>query len=99
MKYIRIPNLTALTHFMFLLSNLSQPLENLRKLALSWSVHLVELPDLSLAKNLEEVVLIGCENLRVVHRSIFKLPKLWKLDLTSCGKLSCLRSFIHLHSF
>lgn len=83
---------------MFLLLNLSQPLEILKKINLMYSENLVELRDLSLAKNLQKIVLIGCENLCVVHPSIFSLSKFRELNLESCGNLTYLKSDIVLKS-
>lgn len=59
------------------------------------STELEELPDLSMASNLEIVSLNGCRNLRSVHSSILSLPKLVSLDLSWCCRLRSLQSENH----
>ncbi|CAJ1975874.1 unnamed protein product [Sphenostylis stenocarpa] len=71
---------------------------NLKKLDLSWSRMLKELPDLSRAKRLEVLNLRGCVMLACVHSSIFSLPKLERLDLANCTSLTVLASNSHLLS-
>ncbi|CAJ1975873.1 unnamed protein product [Sphenostylis stenocarpa] len=71
---------------------------NLKKLDLSWSRMLKELPDLSRAKNLEELNVRGCVMLACVHSSIFSLRKLERLDLANCTSLTVLASNSHLLS-
>ena len=77
---------------------LSQNLEHLKRVDLSNSKHLLELPDFSKASNLEEIELDGCRNLLNVHPSILSLHKLVRLNLFYCKALSSLRSDTHLRS-
>ncbi|XP_045787766.1 disease resistance-like protein DSC1 isoform X1 [Trifolium pratense] len=72
-------------------------LVNLKYLKLRSSSHLVELPDLSSATNLEVIDLRLC-GLTSVHPSVFTLNKLMKLDLGGCISLISFRSNIHLSS-
>ncbi|XP_019446055.1 PREDICTED: disease resistance protein TAO1-like isoform X1 [Lupinus angustifolius] len=62
-------------------------LQNLKIIDLNGSRQLKELPDFSLALNLEEIVLAGCERLCRVHSSIFSLHSLVVLNLDGCKKL------------
>ncbi|XP_028800138.1 disease resistance-like protein DSC1 [Neltuma alba] len=71
---------------------------NLKKIDLSYSTHLLELPDFSMAKNLEEVELSSCKSLRKVHPSILTIHKLVKLNLSYCKSLTILRGDVHLRS-
>nr|WIL60054.1 nodulation protein [Melilotus officinalis] len=71
---------------------------NLKHLKLGSSSHLVELPDLSNATNLEVIDLRLCKGLTSVHPSVYTLNKLEKLDLGGCISLKSLRSNIHLSS-
>ncbi|XP_020223666.1 disease resistance-like protein DSC1 [Cajanus cajan] len=75
-----------------------QNLEHLKKIDLSNSKNLLEVPDFSKASNLEEVELSACENLRNVHPSILSLNKLVRLNLFDCKALTSLRSDSHLRS-
>ncbi|KAK7261699.1 hypothetical protein RIF29_28016 [Crotalaria pallida] len=75
-----------------------QNLQHLKKVDLSNSKNLLELPDFSKATNLEEVELFGCKNLRNVHPSILSLDKLVRLNLFYCKALTSLRSDTHLRS-
>ncbi|KAL2997674.1 hypothetical protein AAZX31_09G054100 [Glycine max] len=69
-----------------------QNLVNLKKVDLTSSNKLEELPDLSGATNLEELKLGGCSMLTSVHPSIFSLPKLKKLFLINCKSLTIVTS-------
>jgi len=71
---------------------------NLKYLKLGRSSHLVELPDLSNAKNLEAIDLRLCKGLISVHPSVFTLNKLEKLHLGGCISLVSFQSNIHLSS-
>ncbi|KAI5422427.1 disease resistance protein RPV1 [Lathyrus oleraceus] len=71
---------------------------NLKELVLSLSSNLVELPDLSRAKNLATIDLRACVRLTSIHPSVFSLNKLEKLDLGGCFSLTSLKSNIHLSS-
>ncbi|KAE9588104.1 putative leucine-rich repeat domain, L domain-containing protein [Lupinus albus] len=77
---------------------LSQNLQHLKKIDLSNSKHLLELPDFSKATNLEEIELSGCRNLLNVHPSILSLHKLVRLNLFFCKALTSIRSDTHLRS-
>ncbi|XP_058743718.1 disease resistance protein RPV1-like [Vicia villosa] len=71
---------------------------NLKELILTLSTNLVELPDLSRAKNLATIDLRACVRLTSIHPSVFTLNKLEKLDLGGCFSLTSLKSNIHLSS-
>ncbi|KAK4279023.1 hypothetical protein QN277_016789 [Acacia crassicarpa] len=75
-----------------------QNLVNLRKIDLTESYNLMELPDLSEALNLQEVYLLNCTSLRDLHPSILSLHKLEILRLDWCEALTCLRCDIPLRS-
>ncbi|CAA7053868.1 unnamed protein product [Microthlaspi erraticum] len=72
----------------------TQPLTNLKRMDLSGSSNLKELPDLSYATNLEKLAVDGCYRLVEIHSSIGNLPKLEELQMellykpTSCSTLS-----------
>ncbi|KAI4317995.1 hypothetical protein L6164_025811 [Bauhinia variegata] len=57
--------------------------------------HLKELPDFSMAFNLEYVNLGFCSSLCEVHPSILSLQKLVRLSLTRCERLKCPEIIIH----
>ncbi|XP_054780103.1 disease resistance protein RPP4-like [Prosopis cineraria] len=75
-----------------------QDLVNLKMLDLRRSRQLMELPDFSMACNLEEVNLEGCESLHSVHPSILSLQSLVGLDVSDCRELESLESETHLES-
>ncbi|KAK4279022.1 hypothetical protein QN277_016788 [Acacia crassicarpa] len=75
-----------------------QNLVNLRKLDLTDSYNLIELPDFSKALNLQEVYLGHCTSLRDLHPSILSLHKLEILRLDWCEALTSLRCDIPLRS-
>ncbi|XP_057429051.1 disease resistance protein RPV1-like isoform X2 [Lotus japonicus] len=75
-----------------------QNVVNLKTIDLQCSRHLVELPDLSMATNLEVLSLDQCISLRDVHPSIFSLHKLWHLGLQYCTEIESLESNVHLKS-
>ncbi|KAK7383283.1 hypothetical protein VNO78_28957 [Psophocarpus tetragonolobus] len=75
-----------------------QNLKHLKRIDLSNSKNLLELPDFSKASNLEEVELYGCKNLRNVHPSILSQNKLVRLNLFYCKALTSLRCDSHLRS-
>ncbi|XP_028792835.1 disease resistance protein RPS4-like [Neltuma alba] len=75
-----------------------QVLENLRTINLFQSVKLMELPDFSMARKLENVDLTGCTSLRSVHPSILSLHSLVKLHVSDCHELESLESETHLES-
>ncbi|KAG6738900.1 hypothetical protein POTOM_058523 [Populus tomentosa] len=68
---------------------------NLRAISLSGSPYLTELPDLSMAKNLESLRLAKCSSLTEVPSSLQYLDKLEEVDLCGCYNL---RSFPMLDS-
>ncbi|KAF2571183.1 hypothetical protein F2Q70_00001938 [Brassica cretica] len=72
----------------------TKPLGKLRWINLSSSVNLKELPDLSLATNLEEMDLNQCTSLVELPSSIGKASNLKKLDLVHCSSLVQLPSSI-----
>lgn len=75
-----------------------QPLGRLKKLIMSWSTYLKELPDLSNAKSLEEVYLDRCTSLVTFPSSIQNLHKLRELDLEGCTELESFPTLINLKS-
>ncbi|KAG2263907.1 hypothetical protein Bca52824_070986 [Brassica carinata] len=74
------------------------PLGRLKKLIMSWSTYLKELPDLSNAKSLEEVYLDRCTSLATFPSSIQNLHKLRELDLEGCTELESFPILINLKS-
>ncbi|KAK7251791.1 hypothetical protein RIF29_35313 [Crotalaria pallida] len=75
-----------------------QNLASLKEINLKGSRWLKELPDFSLALNLEEINLTNCESLCHVHPSILSLHSLVSLLLQGCKKLKSLKSEIKLRS-
>jgi len=61
---------------------------NLRRLDLSGSENLEQLPDLSMSVNLEELITRGCKNLKRIPESISNLSMLTKLDVSYCDELN-----------
>ncbi|KAK4269654.1 hypothetical protein QN277_022783 [Acacia crassicarpa] len=76
-----------------------QDLGNLRKMNLSWSKQLIELPDLSMAHKLESVDLTECRSLRSVHPSILSLPNIIVMSVDGCFQLESIESETHLECF
>ncbi|CAA7053810.1 unnamed protein product [Microthlaspi erraticum] len=76
----------------------TQPLENLKRMDLSQSLHLKELPDLSNATNLERLDLSSCSALAELPTSIGNLHKLKKLMMGSCDRLQVIPTNINLAS-
>ncbi|XP_028794347.1 disease resistance-like protein DSC1 [Neltuma alba] len=74
-----------------------QDLMNLKKINLG-SSQLKELPDFSMAQNLEIMDLRYCGCLCSIHPSILSLPKLVSLNLEECHKLTNLHGDNHLKS-
>ncbi|XP_019091685.1 PREDICTED: disease resistance protein RPP5-like [Camelina sativa] len=64
---------------------------HLRKLDLTGSKDLKELPDLQEAVCLEELILEGCTSLKQIPKSICSLSKLQKFDVSNCDGLTHLR--------
>ncbi|KAK9221149.1 hypothetical protein WN944_009574 [Citrus x changshan-huyou] len=75
-----------------------QRLVNLKHIDLSHSEHLTEVPDLSLATNLESLNFQGCTSLLETHSSIQYLNKLVILNLRHCRSLTSLSTSVHLKS-
>ncbi|XP_054816245.1 disease resistance protein RPV1-like [Prosopis cineraria] len=75
-----------------------QDLVSLKTMDLSSSKELIELPDFSMAQNLERVNLSFCESLQSVHHTILSLNSLVDLDLSCCRKLESVESETHLKS-
>ncbi|KAL5076277.1 hypothetical protein RYX36_015261 [Vicia faba] len=67
-----------------------QDLANLKEIDLRFCKKLVEIPDLSKARNLEWLSLSQCRNLREIHPSILSLNKLKNLELEGCTKIESL---------
>ncbi|XP_019085619.1 PREDICTED: disease resistance protein RML1A-like [Camelina sativa] len=61
---------------------------NLRRLDLSGSENLEQLPDLSVSVNLEELITQGCKRLKRIPESISHLTRLTKLDVSYCDELN-----------
>lgn len=80
--------------FCFLL----QDLKNLKSINLSYSKNLLKIPDLSLARNLESLILEGCTKLSEICSSIQCLNNLVILNLKCCQSLSSLPTGIHSQS-
>ncbi|XP_034674422.1 disease resistance protein RPV1-like [Vitis riparia] len=76
-----------------------EPLEKLNTIRVSFSQHLMEIPDLSVrAPNLEKLILDGCSSLLEVHPSIGRLKKVTELNLKNCKKLSSFPSIIDMEA-
>ncbi|VVB14047.1 unnamed protein product [Arabis nemorensis] len=65
----------------------TKPLRNLKWMVLSSSVHLKELPDLSTATNLQELILRDCSSLVKLPSTNGYTNNLQKLDLRNCSSL------------
>ncbi|KAL0877343.1 hypothetical protein Bca101_027048 [Brassica carinata] len=76
----------------------TQPLTNLKKMDLSWSQQLKELPDLSTATNLKRLKLNSCTSLVELPSSIATLHKLEDLMMNSCFELEVVPTHINLAS-
>ncbi|XP_010473634.1 PREDICTED: disease resistance protein RML1B-like isoform X2 [Camelina sativa] len=75
-----------------------QALTNLKKMNLSASYHLKELPDLSSATNLEELNLEYCESLVEIPSSFSHLHKLNELWMDNCINLQVIPAHMNLAS-
>lgn len=70
--------------FLFLLQNLS----NLKVIDLSYSKNLVQMPDLSLAQNLERMEFRNCSSLcQAPLRNFLNFDRLTYVDMRRCDKL------------
>ncbi|KAK7382872.1 hypothetical protein VNO80_02004 [Phaseolus coccineus] len=72
----------------------TKPLHNLKRLDLSYSEDLVEMPDVREALNLEKIELKGCIKLPKINPSIGLLKKLAFLNLGNCKNLVSLPNTI-----
>ncbi|WZZ05917.1 hypothetical protein YC2023_091838 [Brassica napus] len=71
-------------------------LRNLRRLDVTGSKNLIQLPNLSTARNFEELIVEGCKKLQKISESLKGLPKLTKLNASHCDVLtSIFVSFPH----
>ncbi|KAJ9700898.1 hypothetical protein PVL29_006295 [Vitis rotundifolia] len=61
--------------------------DKLRVIDLSYSVHLIRIPDFSSVPNLEILTLEGCVNLELLPRGIYKWKHLQTLSCNGCSKL------------
>ncbi|XP_054783921.1 disease resistance protein RPV1-like [Prosopis cineraria] len=71
---------------------------NLRKINLSYSYNLIELPNFSRCIHLTDVNLQGCFKLQSVNPSILSLHSRHRLSLEECESLTSLTSSTHLES-
>lgn len=75
-------------------SGTSPRLSHLKRLYLTGSKDLKELPELQEAVCLEELMLEGCVSLTWIPESIYTLPRLQKVDMSNCDGLQNLRIII-----
>nr|AXU93587.1 RPP4/RPP5-like protein [Arabidopsis thaliana] len=76
----------------------TQPLGSLKQMILRGSKYLKEIPDLSLAINLEELNLARCVSLVTLPSSIQNAIKLIYLDMSDCKKLESFPTDLNLES-
>nr|AXU93527.1 RPP4/RPP5-like protein [Arabidopsis thaliana] len=76
----------------------TQPLGSLKQMILRGSKYLKEIPDLSLAINLEELNLARCVSLVTLPSSIQNAIKLIYLDMCDCKKLESFPTDLNLES-
>ncbi|CAL9225739.1 unnamed protein product [Arabidopsis halleri] len=76
----------------------TQPLGSLKQMYLRGSKYLKEIPDLSLAINLERLYLVECESLVTLPSSIQNVIKLIYLDMRYCKKLESFPTDLNLES-
>nr|AXU93663.1 RPP4/RPP5-like protein [Arabidopsis thaliana] len=74
------------------------PLGSLKEMNLWYSNNLKEIPDLSNARNLEELDLSGCVSLVTLPSSIQNAIKLIYLDMSGCKKLESFPTDLNLES-
>ncbi|CBI33322.3 unnamed protein product, partial [Vitis vinifera] len=68
-------------------NNIKQLWRGNKVIDLSYSVHLIKIPDFSSVPNLEILTLEGCVNLELLPRGIYKLKHLQTLSCNGCSKL------------
>ncbi|EOA12366.1 hypothetical protein CARUB_v10025753mg [Capsella rubella] len=73
-------------------------LRNLKKMDLSRSENLKEIPNLSKATNLEYLCITGCTSLVILPSSISNLNNLKKLNMRGCTRLEVLPNDVNLES-
>ncbi|XP_023635628.1 disease resistance protein RML1A isoform X1 [Capsella rubella] len=76
----------------------TQPLTNLKKMDLTRSSYLKELPDLSNATNLESLEMSHCKSLVEIPSSFSELRKLQTLIIHNCTKLEVVPTLINMAS-
>nr|AXU93596.1 RPP4/RPP5-like protein [Arabidopsis thaliana] len=76
----------------------TQPLGSLKQMYLRGSKYLKEIPDLSLAINLEKLDICKCESLVTFPSSIQNAIKLIYLDMSDCKKLESFPTDLNLES-
>nr|AAF08790.1 downy mildew resistance protein RPP5 [Arabidopsis thaliana] len=76
----------------------TQSLGSLKEMNLRYSNNLKEIPDLSLAINLEELDLFGCVSLVTLPSSIQNATKLIYLDMSECENLESFPTVFNLKS-
>ena len=70
----------------------------MKSIDLSYSRHLIRLPDFSKASNLGHINLNGCCSLVDIHESILSLHELVYLSMEHCKNVKSLKSDVHLKS-
>ena len=70
----------------------------LKLIDLSDSQNLIEIPNLTGAPNLKQLILQGCTELPKIHASVGNLKQLIQLDLNGCKRLESLPQTINLES-
>ncbi|KAH0874820.1 hypothetical protein HID58_072182 [Brassica napus] len=65
---------------------------NLHRLDVTGSKNLIQLPNLSTAKNFEELIVEGCKSLQKIPESLKRLFKLKKLNASHCDSLKSILS-------
>ncbi|CAA7053865.1 unnamed protein product [Microthlaspi erraticum] len=76
----------------------TQPLRNLKKMDLRWSLNLKKLPDLSNATSLQKLELTGCKSLVEIPCSVRNLHNLEKMGMDLCINLEVVPSLFNVVS-
>ncbi|CAN6856185.1 unnamed protein product [Brassica oleracea] len=87
-----------ISYFLFILFDFHSPLTNLKKMDLTLSCHLKELPDLSNARNLEKLDLSVCESFVEIPSSFTHLQNLKDLRMGNCKNLQVIPPHLNLAS-